>query len=460
MLSIAYLGLIVFIVVFEATRKKETLFDFLSLFHLFFILLYPLPGFFLTSLGGNFEAFVPHLTRLTIYDVQHTVEVPIAIFLTYFLVISGYFSPSVVKYASIVTIIPRSTRRFWLITCFILGLGISSILIYANQYGGLVQAIADANFIRSGTVEGQALGFFIRLVYFNFFAAYLIASWLFINRNRSRNLIVWLLFVAAIAGSLVSALLVSARATMIIAIGNFYLAYILYRRKLALPILIPLLVGMVFFIVYGKILFYSLSGLTEGGYIEFVMRFRQAANESNDQSSFVSSIVGVFSYGFTSLYIAVQEHYSIRLLGDWIYGIGSFLPDRLLNTNIPDTVSTDNTKFLIGHNEYEIPAGFIAACWYSWSWVGVVIYSFAYGWIGRYIQIILYRHLYKIFWVPFLYVSLAQAWSDFLASGDPRIFLQANFWVLASLFFILIMAAKISFDPQLAQTKANSIDRH
>jgi hypothetical protein len=443
-LSIAYLGLIIFIFIFELSRKKDTKFDFLSLFHLFFILLYPLPGFFITSLAGNYEIFDPHIILLSVYDIQYTIQVPIAIFITYFLVVFGYYSPSALKYGSIVNITPRSNIIFWIITTGILFLGLFSISIYTAQYGGLSQAIADANFIRSGAVKGQALGFFIRLVYFNFFAAYLIASWLFIKKNQRRNLILWLLFALAMSSSLVSAFLVSARATMILALSNFYLAYILYRKKFALFILIPVLIAVVLFIVYGKILFYSLSGFSEGGYIEFISRFKQASGESNEEGSFITSLVKVFSYGFTSLYAASQEYYPIRLLSDWIYGIGSFLPDHLMKVNVPDTVSTNNTKYLVGDTDYEIPAGFIASCIYSWSWVGVVIFSFTYGWLGRYLQTILYRHLYKIFWFPFLYVAIAQAWSDFFASGDPRIFLQANFCVLVSLLFLLVFGVKIS----------------
>ena len=450
MLSVAYLGLIIFIVSFELARKKDTKFDFLSLFHLFFILLYPLPGFFITSLAGNYEIFDPNVIRLSVYDIQYSIQVPLAIFTTYFLVIFVYYSPSALKYGSIVNITPRSNTIFWIITVGILFLGLFAVAIYTAQYGGLVQAIADANFIRSGSVKRQALGFFIRLVYFNFFAAYLIASWLFIKQNQRKNLVLWLLFTLVMISSLISAFLVSARATMILALSNFYLAYILYRRKVALPVLIPVLIAIALFIVYGKILFYSLSGFSKGGYIEFVSRFQQASGQSNEEGSFITSLVKVFSYGFTSLYAASKEYYPLRLLGDWLYGIGSFLPDKLMRVDVPDTVSTNNTIYLAGNTDYEIPAGFIASCIYSWSWVGVVIFSFAYGWIGRYLQTILYRHLYKIFWVPFLYAAIAQAWCDFLASGDPRIFLQANFCLLVSLIFLLMFGVKISVNKNLS----------
>ncbi len=445
MLPIAYLGLIIFIIIFEFSRKKDTKFDFLSLFHLFFILLYPLPGYFLTNFNSDsHQTFDSAMIGLTDYIVQYNWQVPLAIFLTYFLIIFGYYSPSAQKYGSRVTITSRSESVIWLITIIILLLGWISIYIYSTQYGGIVQAITNANFIRSGAVEGQALGFFVRLLYFSFFATYLIASLLFIKKNQKRKFLVWLLFILAFASSLIAAFMVSARATMVLALINFYLAYLLYKRKLALPLLIPTLIAIVLFIVYGKILFYSLSGASEGGYIEVVSRFQEAAGETESESSFLASLIQVFSYGFVSSYAAFSEHYPLRLLSDWLYGIGSYLPDRLIEVNIPPSVSTNNTQYLLGHNEYKIPAGFIASCVYSWSWVGVVIFSFSFGWFGRYLHTILQRHLYKICWIPFIYVAMAQAWSDFFASGDPEIFLQANFWILASLILLLMFGVKIS----------------
>lgn len=449
MLSIAYLGLIIFILIFEFTRKKDTKFDFLSLFHLFFILLYPLPGYFISNLNSyNNQIINQEILSFTTYSLHYNLQVPAAIFLTYFMIIFGYYSPSAQKYGSRVTIMSRSDSTIWRLTIGILLLGWISIYIYSSQYGGIAEAIYQANLIRSGAVEGQAFAFFIRLVYFNFFAVYLIASLLFIKKNNKGKIALWLLFILAIAGSLIAAFMVSARATMILALVNFYLAYILYRRKLALPILIPLLIVIVLFIVYGKILFYSLSGASEGGYIEVMSRFREASLESESGSNFLLSLIRVFSYGFVSLYAAFNEHYPLRLLSDWLYGFASFLPDRLIEVSIPPNVSADNSLHLLGHNQYTIPTGFIASCVYSWSWVGVVIFSFSYGWLGRYLQTILQRHLYKICWIPFAYVAIAQAWSDFLASGDPQIFLQTNFWILGSLFFLLVFGIKISWKRQ------------
>ncbi len=444
MLSILYAGLIVFIIIFELTRYKDSKFDFLSLFHLFFILLYPLPGYFIANITADHNLIInTEILKLNNHNLQYNWQVPLSIYLTYCLVILGYYAPSAQKFGNIVTITSRSERTFWYISVGILCLGWISIYIYGSQYGGIVETISQANIIRSQAVEVQAFAFFVRLVYFIYFAAYLLASSLFIKKNQQGKIQLWLLFILAIAGCLIASLMVSARATMILAIINFYLAYLLYKRKFAIVIVIPLLIVIILFIVYGKILFYSLSGLSQGGYVEVINRFQEAVASKNE-GNFLMNLIAVFSYGFISLYAACDRHYSMRLFSDWFYGFSSFIPERLIEVEIPLNVSAINSTYLLGHHEYTIPAGFIAACIYSWSWIGVIIFSFFYGWLGRYLHTILQRHLYKICWIPFIYVTIAQAWCDFLASGDPKIFLQTNFWVLGSLFFLLIFGVKIS----------------
>ena len=444
MLPTAYLGLTLFIIFFELTRTKDTKFDFLSLFHLFFILLYSLPGYFITDLTNLSERVIdPSDYGLTTYNVQHNYQVLIAIFLTYALVIAGFYAASAQDYGSRIILTSKSDKAIWRIALGILFIGLGSIVVYSSQYGGVVQAVLQANLIRAGAVERGALGFFIKFVYFNFFAAYLIASLLFMRKKQQGRTLLWLLLVIAVASSLIAAFMVSARATMILAFANFYLAYLLYKRKLALPIILPLLFVTVLFIIYGKAFFYSLSGFSEGGYIEAFSRF-QDATQSKTDNSFISNLMRVFSYGFISTNAAFQENYTLRLLGDWISGFASFMPDKIIKIDIANNVSKDNSIFLLGHSDYTIPTGFIASCVYSWSWAGVILFSFFYGWLGRFIQTVLQRHLYQIFWTPFVYVVIAQAWSDFLASGDPEIFLETNFWILTSLGFLLLFGMRIS----------------
>jgi hypothetical protein len=46
--------------------------------------------------------------------------------------------------------------------------------------------------------------------------------------------------------------------------------------------------------------------------------------------------------------------------------------------------------------------------------------------------------------MPFIYVMLAQIWIDFFTSGDPGIFLFADFGFLVAIFILLVIGSKIT----------------
>ncbi|MDJ0634717.1 MAG: O-antigen polymerase [Xenococcaceae cyanobacterium MO_188.B29] len=443
MMALAYIGLILFIVFFELTRPKDTKFDFLSLFHLFFILMYPIPGlsFTLTKLFTNISPILISGKLIS----NHSLQIPLSIFVTYFLVVIGFYSSSAEKYGNKIILQSRNSQVIYWLAFFLLALSFLSTAVYSSQYGGFLNAISQNNLIRAGAVEGGAFVFVMRFLYIAFFAAYLFASLLFIKKAQKDKTQLLILFGFSFILAFFASIMVGARATMIMAFINFYLTYLLYKRKFALPIIIPGLIFAFLFIIYGKSFFYSLSGLSQG-YVEVINRFQTAVATSENNGLVLNKFINIFNYSFESLYAAFNHPNQIRLFSDWYYGFASFLPDRLIDLEIPPTISIYNTQYLVGHNEYNIPPGFIAACIYSWSWIGIILFSFSYGWIGRYLQTINQNHLYKIDWIPFVYVAIAQAWADFFASGDTTIFLHTNFWILFSVFCLLFFCTKYSFN--------------
>ncbi|MGK7950828.1 MAG: O-antigen polymerase [Xenococcaceae cyanobacterium] len=442
MMALAYIGLLLFIIFVELTRPKDTKFDFLSLFHLFFILMYPIPGlnFTLTKLF----TISPILISGKLVS-NYSLQIPLSIFITYFLVLLGFSSTSARKYGNKILLQSRNSKVVYWLAFFLLALSFLSTVVYSNQYGGFLKAISQNNLIRAGAVEGGAFVFVMRFLYIAFFAAYLFASLLFIKKAQRDKGKLLILFICSFILAFFASIMVGARATMIMAFINFYLTYLLYKRKFALPIIIPGLIFAFLFIIYGKSFFYSLSGLSQG-YVEVINRFQTAVATSEDDGLVINKFISVFNYSFESLYAAFNHPNQIRLFSDWFYGFASFLPDRLINIEVPPTISVYNTRYLVGHNEYNIPPGFIASCIYSWSWAGIIIFSFTYGWIGRYLQTINQNHLYKIDWIPFVYVAIAQAWADFFASGDTTIFLHTNFWILFSVFCLLFFCTKYSLN--------------
>ncbi|ELS03857.1 hypothetical protein Xen7305DRAFT_00035810 [Xenococcus sp. PCC 7305] len=448
MIAISYLGFLLFIIVLELVRPKDSKFDFFSLFNLFFILLYLMPGWFITNLHPGMVGHISlGIQKLNTYTLQYTWQVPLAIYVTYFLVLLGYYSSSAQKFASQLVIVSRSDKTILIIAFCLLFLGCISLYSYTSQYGGIVNAISASHAIRSGAKTGKSLGFFVRLIYYNFFATYLFISFLFIKKVTKSKLKVWSFFLIGAVSSFVSISLAGSRGSAILALANFYLTYVILKKRWSLQIMLPLMGLLITFILYGKKLFYSLSGITEG-YQEILTRFQESAVEYGSSTSISEYLLAIFSYPFVSLYAAFNSSEPIRLFSDWYIAIASvIIPERLFNIIIPEPVSLENTQYLLDqiNPSYTIPTGFIASCVYSWSWIGIILFSFSYGWIGRYLHTVFYRHLFKIYWIPCLYVATALSWVNFFSAGDPRIFIFGNFWVLSSIFFLLCFGMKISF---------------
>ena len=79
MLSTAYLCLSLIMIGFEVLRKKNHVFDFLTLFNIIYWFLYPVPAFLLTSNIGNLNSIL--VTDST--DYTGNIQTPIAIFAGY-----------------------------------------------------------------------------------------------------------------------------------------------------------------------------------------------------------------------------------------------------------------------------------------------------------------------------------------------------------------------------------------
>ena len=96
MLPILYTSLIVFIALFELVRYKQIKFDYLTFFNVVFCISYPLPALILSATAKN--NLISSMLLGTTIDLNN-VQVPLAIFLTYFLVTIGFYSKSSQRFA-------------------------------------------------------------------------------------------------------------------------------------------------------------------------------------------------------------------------------------------------------------------------------------------------------------------------------------------------------------------------
>ncbi|MEA5597652.1 O-antigen polymerase [Rivularia sp. UHCC 0363] len=439
MLAIAYLGIILFILFIEITRKKKVVFDFLSFFHLMFCLMYPLPAFLMSAnLGFDGDEYSGAFT-FTIYDAQ----LLLAIFLGYFIILVGFYSASAQIYAKKTIVTWRSEKTILRIAIFMLLFSFISVQIYASQFGGLTSAISKATFIRTAVAEGGTLVFFKHFMFLSFCPSYLLAAFIFDNKIRKHKLFLYTAFVISAFSTVIGVTITGGRAHLIIYFLTFYLVKVIVSKKLPWLLTISLLLPSIIFILYGKAFFFSLSGIKDGFDSVREILVTSVETQSKDTDGF-SSLIANFSYQIYSLKAAFNAEYPLRLFIDWYYGIIAFLPERLIEVDMPETLSTFNTRYIAGNNDFMIPTGMFAFGIYSLSWPGLIIVCFIYGWVGCFLENFFYHNLNKAAWMPFLYVMAAQIWIDFFTAGDPEIFLFADFGYLLSLFILFAAGSQIS----------------
>lgn len=446
MLSILYISFIIFIGLFEIARYKQRKFDYLTFFNIIFCVSYPFPGFVLSATSNS--NLVSSMLLGTTIDLNN-VQVPLAIFLTYFIVIIGFYSKSSQRFAKTIHIESKFRDKTIIIfSIILLSISVLSIYLYSSEFGGLFTAIAKASLIRSSVVEAGAMSFFKRFIFFSLFAAYLLASLIFVKEIKKNRLPLGITFVISIIIFIISFLIMANRAVLVRSIVTFYLAYVTHKGKASWGFMLIFIVASSIFVFYGKEIFGSLTALPNG--IDAVVERFQFYVDTQDKQEFsLKELSSEFTFPVSSIYAALNTPYEIRFFNDWVYGFASFMPDRLLEDmlsyEVPETISFYNTYYLIKSNEYEIPSGFVSSCLYSFSWAGVVVFSFIYGWLGRCLDNILVNSIKCIYWMPFIYVATGLIWADFVPYADPKILLHTHFWFFSSILVLFLAGTKISF---------------
>lgn len=444
MLANTYIGLMVFILFMEFYRKKETLFDFLSWFNVIFCLSYPFPAFLLEA---NFDQKAIEMIYDSRTSYTSDLQTTVAIFLGYLSVIVGFYAKSATKYGKFFYV---QQNNDWKVILYAMGLLLFSCLsiqIYGSQYGGVLLALTQTNLIRAGVVETGPLVFFKQFIFTSFFASYLLASVLFVRKYKTARIILLVIFAFSVVVAFVAATLSSGRIPLINYFLGFYLVSVVYSGKLSLGITIPAMICIFLFILYGKALFFSLTAIPRG--LEAVIEtFMQAIESNSSSGGGLYAFMSNFVYPVHSLDSAFKQVYEPRFFVDWIYGILSLIPSRVLNgvmgIDLPPSASDWNSEFVLEVRTTTVPPGLLAFGIYSMSWLGLIILCFVYGWVGRYLQSILLRYIRDIYWMPFLYVLTLQVWTDFTPTGEPRMYLINYFWFLSSSTILLLGIGKIS----------------
>jgi hypothetical protein len=455
MAALSYLGLLCFMVCLELIRPKKGKWDFLTLGHLMFSLAYGIPGFLLEadfnngSLEMNMGRPYTHTTNpQTIW----------AVWVGYLLMLLGFYSKSARLLGKQVFIKAKKKKYVFEYGVGLLLFASVAIFVYGAQYGGVLNAIANITLIRSNAgVDSGPLVFVKHFMYCSLFASYLVAAFAFSpTTNKLLKFVFIVVFIFSVIVAFLASTLSGGRAILIYYFFGFYLVYVLSGNRILTWSTLPMFAFGALFLLYGKEFFWSLSAVPNG-FDAVVDRFIEAKNSkpSDGGGSNIYQLMSNFAFPVESLDTAFNEYYNFRLFVDWIYGVLSFIPEKVFSIKKENSISFFNTQYRLGEigSSFEIPTGFLAFGVYSMSWTGLAIVTYVYGWIGRFVQTVVSRHINDNYWTKYLYVLTAQVWVDYQQSGDPRVFLVANFWYLTSLSIFLLFFNKVSlFHPNYGKT--------
>jgi hypothetical protein len=425
--------LILFVFTFEFVRPKDKVVDFLSLFNLFFVLYIAIPSIFINidySLYVN-SGWLPNIT-LKPSDIGR-IQSGLAIITGYTVVVASYYWKFSVSIGRLIRIHSGEIR--WLIGLCILVGGVS-VIVYVRQYGGMIEALANASLIRSGVIEPTSFSFFKK-----FLPAIPIASQLLFAKlcfDGKHSFTGWLMLIPLVLGSMGVFFLTASRGAIILYFISFYLAFLIYENRLTykyIPIMLALGLSVIFF---GDWFFSSLSLLLEG---------QKAGAMRSENESLLVGLVHEFQFPYISIEVALKEslnkEYRFRWFYDVLYGLSSLMPEKLTGFESPDTIAYVNTDKLINTYESQIPPGLLAFSIYSAWWPGLLLGCATYGFIGRVLHQALSQNVTSAYWAPMLYSLLALSWSHFTIRGEPRVFFQDYFFTLLVSGLIFIFYIRI-----------------
>ncbi|ENW25303.1 hypothetical protein F925_00637 [Acinetobacter lwoffii NCTC 5866 = CIP 64.10 = NIPH 512] len=349
---------------------------------------------------------------------------------------SFYFGALVGNSTKIVFYLNEKENTSTKVSFILFLMGIFSLFFYIYAYGGLSYVLQNMSQIRSGTADiknylAAFLYSFSR--YLNLAFLIMLAVLLFGKLNTSSKKIVFFLILGF---CLFSIYLRAGREAGISFLISTLVVF--YFSKGKLPIVATFLFFLVamFYILFGKIFLFALN------------------NENFDKDAFIENkmmdtiynsynlIISEFTHQYLSLVNFLQNDYSFRFFGDYLYWL--LKPLKLLGVEIPDSISYYNTYMIYGVWDSEIPPGAVAFGYIGLGAIGVIIHGFVLGYIFRSIDRVFNPKQQSSSIILGFYALLVSSFTYLISNSDPALFLQNR--IPHFLFFIiLILFVKAKF---------------
>lgn len=321
----------------------------------------------------------------------------------------------------------RAEKRSYVWAIFAVSVISFSLYVYFTGRG-LQYVFANASGLRSGVDDAKSYAaafmkvwtYYIEFVVFYFFAKYSYVG-------RSSKIPLLSVFVVMLLLATLKSFADGGRGGLINLIVGLIFVAAVSGRFVALP-KFKILLGActaVFIGVYGKIYLFQL--------------FRNDGLQFSDvnEVAILSQVITEYSHQFSSLVMAVNQGLGFeRLYIDFVVWV--FKPLKLMGVAAPDSISYFNTYYATGVWDSEIPPGAIAFNYYEGGGVGVFVGGLLSGYIVKFVDKLILNTVRQGN-MPFAnaFSAVVFIYTPFLfLNSDPALFLQ---WVMAyvTLFFII-----------------------
>lgn len=328
-------------------------------------------------------------------------------------------------------ILTKSNNDQTLFTFAIFFLVISFIAwtIYVSMYGGVSYVLNNISQIRSGVAEnksylGSFFSMFTNLISISFF----ICIFLFFKKKIKKISLYHLFFIIIIIVTFLRALTSGGRANIVLLLMSLLLSIYFLKQKLPIIFIIIFSLAAFFFILFGKVYIFMLMGDQSLDFYE--------VNRMQQETGYLNFFIQEFNHQFVSLSNFIQNEYDYRYFKD--YFIWLLKPLKLLNSNDTyyDSISYYNTYLTIGKWQSDIPPGFIALAYINGGGLGVLLQSFLFGRILKWIDLLMNNSNFRgngTIFVIYL-ISFNSVWFAF-QNGDIALIIQSQLP-----FLILLMS--------------------
>lgn len=427
-LGLLYLLLGIGIIVELGIRLvKHRKFDYFSFFIIYFFGYYIIPGYVL-NMFPNYQGRY----GFSFSYGDGTLLAFLMILIAYLSILIGYKYNYTFggknTYIKIDTIayIPNEDKFFSYIIYLFWIIGILSLFVRGSSYGGVSNMIMNSAYIRNGDIATENKGSLILQLSGYSLSCLMYASYFvyikYLKKQASKIMLAVSIFLAIVY------LIVNAGrgAIIIYLFCMIFINYSFSEKRLKVYTWVLMFVILTLGVNYLRPLLISFSVIGDGFHAfinDFITRVNSTSSTEFSFSNLMYRLCYYFEHKYVSLETAIRVidngTYSFNFFVDIIVALLALVSSSILPFKKPSPISVYNTAFILGtRNVGAIPPGGVAFGYYALGGIGVFLFSFFMGVIGKKLTIF-FDSFHSDYMEGMKFVNMF-IWIDFYINGDLR----------------------------------------